>query len=83
VSRWTQPNHLGDGKPMKHIVGADQRKSKATSGNKPRPSTIIRAREFINDVLRINAEHGMRSVEDKDIIEAAVADVAAWEHRLQ
>jgi hypothetical protein len=36
-----------------------------------------RARRFIDDILqRINAEHGMRSVESEDVIEAAVASAA-------
>jgi hypothetical protein len=35
-----------------------------------------RAREFIDDVLRINAEHGMRSVESKDAYERAVVNAA-------
>lgn len=37
-----------------------------------------RAREFIGDVLRINAEHGMRSVEDEGVIEAAIEKAARW-----
>jgi hypothetical protein len=35
-----------------------------------------RAREFIDGVLRINAEHGMRSVESDGVIERAVANAA-------
>lgn len=35
-----------------------------------------RAREFIDDVLRINTEHGMRSVESPIVYEAAVTDTA-------
>jgi hypothetical protein len=41
-----------------------------------------RAREYIEDVLRINTEHGIRNTEDQRIIEAAVADVAGWARRL-
>jgi hypothetical protein len=33
---------------------------------------IERARQFIDDVKRINAEHGMRSVESKDAYDNAV-----------
>jgi hypothetical protein len=40
------------------------------------------ARQFINDILRINAEHGMRSVEDEEVIEAAVAKVERWARAL-
>lgn len=32
-----------------------------------------RAREFIDDVLKINAEYGMRSVDDEGAYETAVA----------
>lgn len=35
-----------------------------------------RARQFIDEVLKINAEYGMRSVEDEGAYEAAVADAA-------
>jgi len=28
-----------------------------------------RARQFIDDILRINDEHGMRSVDDSEVIE--------------
>jgi hypothetical protein len=35
-----------------------------------------RARQFIDDVLKINAEYGMRSVESEGAYEAAVADAA-------
>lgn len=42
-----------------------------------------RAREFIDDILRINAEHGMSSVEDEGAYEAAVASAAKWALRLR
>lgn len=35
-----------------------------------------RGRRFIDDIMRINAEHGMRSVESEDVIERAVANAA-------
>ena len=35
-----------------------------------------RARQFIDDVLKINAEHGMRSVTSEGAIDAAVAHAA-------
>jgi hypothetical protein len=35
-----------------------------------------RAREFIDDVLKIHAEHGIRSVTSEDAYEAAVAHAA-------
>jgi hypothetical protein len=35
-----------------------------------------RARQFIDDVLKINAEHGMRSVTSEGAYEAAVAAAA-------
>jgi hypothetical protein len=37
---------------------------------------IERAREFIDDVLKNNAEHGMRSVESEGSHEAAIAKAA-------
>jgi hypothetical protein len=39
-------------------------------------AALDRAREFIDDVLKINAEHGMRSVESDDAYEAAIAAAA-------
>jgi hypothetical protein len=41
-----------------------------------------RAQEFINDILAINAEHGMRSVESEEEIDRAVANVARWARQL-
>lgn len=41
-----------------------------------RPTATDRARQFIDDILKINAEHGMRSVESEAVIEAAVAHAA-------
>lgn len=35
-----------------------------------------RARQFIDDVLKINAEYGMRSVKSEDAYETAVANAA-------
>jgi hypothetical protein len=35
-----------------------------------------RARRFIDDVLQIYADHGIRSVESEEVIEAAVANAA-------
>lgn len=35
-----------------------------------------RAREFIDDVLKINAKHGMGSVEDEGAYDTAVAHAA-------
>jgi hypothetical protein len=35
-----------------------------------------RARQFIDDVLKINAEYGMSSVESEDAYDTAVAHVA-------
>lgn len=40
------------------------------------PTTIDRARQFIDDVLKINTEHGMRSVNAKGAYERAIADAA-------
>jgi hypothetical protein len=35
-----------------------------------------RARRYIDDVLKINAEHGMRSVQSEGAYDTAVADAA-------
>ncbi|CPS05664.1 hypothetical protein [Mycobacteroides abscessus] len=35
-----------------------------------------RARQFIDDVLKINAQHGMRSVQAEGAYDTAVADAA-------
>lgn len=35
-----------------------------------------RARQFIDDVLKINAEYGMRSVQSEGAYDSAVADAA-------
>jgi hypothetical protein len=35
-----------------------------------------RARQFIDDVLKINAEHGMRSVDSEGAYDTAIADAA-------
>lgn len=40
-----------------------------------------RARQFIDDVLKINAEHGMRSVQTEGAYDSAVAEATrAFEH---
>jgi len=39
-------------------------------------TTADRARQFIDDVLKINAEHGMRSVESEGAYDTAVAHAA-------
>lgn len=40
-----------------------------------KPASVVadRARQFIDDVRKINAEHGMRSVESEDVYDTAVA----------
>jgi hypothetical protein len=44
--------------------------------NDSKAVAIERARKFIDDVLKINAEHGMRSVESEGAYEAAIAKAA-------
>jgi hypothetical protein len=39
-------------------------------------AAIDQAREFIDDILKINAEHGMRSVDADGAYEAAVVKAA-------
>jgi hypothetical protein len=47
------------------------------------PTTAERARQFIDDVLAIYAEHGMRSVTSEGAYEVAVANAARQAERLE
>jgi len=44
--------------------------------NTSKDKATERARQFIDDVLKINAEHGMRSVESEEAYDTAVAAAA-------
>jgi hypothetical protein len=41
-------------------------------------ATEDRARDFIDDVLKINFDYGMRSVPGQEAYEAAVASATRW-----
>jgi hypothetical protein len=47
------------------------------------PTTAERARQFIDDILAINAKYGMRSVTSEGAYEAAVANAARRAEQLE
>lgn len=47
------------------------------------PTTAERARQFIDDILAINAKYGMRSVTEDGAYEAAVSEATRRAKRLE